>query len=260
MSQYDVALEYFNESAQIIQKVRETQLDAIRAAAKLCADSIAKRGLVHLFGNGHSRMAVEEMWPRYGSFPGFHPIVELSMTNHTQVVGANGQRQAMWIERQEGLGHLILRNFIFRNYDTMLIFSTSGSNGVVVDVALGAKERDLKVVAVVALEYAQMLQSGHSSGKRLIDIADIVINNCAVPGDAMVEVPGVDVPVGPGSTIGNTVVVNAIKCLVAGDLAARGQPPLVLAGAWKMGEEASKKRFDAAYDDHRERVKILYGG
>ena len=260
MNHTDVALEYIGKSAQIIQRVRETQLDAIHEAAKLCADSIAKRGLVHLFGNGHSRMAVEEMWPRYGSFPGFHPIVELSMTNHTQVVGANGQRQAMWIERQEGLGEIILRNFIFRDYDTMMIFSTSGSNGVVVDVALGAKERGLKVVSVVALEYAQELRSGHSSGKRLIDIADVVIDNCAVPGDAMVEVPGVDVPVGPGSTIGNTVIVNAVKCLVAEALAAKGQPPLVLAGAWKMGEEESAKRFDEAYDDHRDRVKVVYGG
>ena len=260
MSQTDVALEYIDKSAQIIQRVRDTQLDAIHAAAKLCADSIARRGLVHLFGNGHSRMAVEEMWPRYGSFPGFHPIVELSTTNHTQVVGANGQRQAMWIERQEGLGHVILRNFVFRDFDTMMIFSTSGSNGVVVDVALGAKARGLKVVSVVALEYAQALHSGHSSGKRLIDIADVVIDNCAVPGDAMVEVPGVDVPVGPGSTIGNTVVVNAVKCLVAEALAAKGQPPLVLAGAWKMGEEESAKRFDDAYDDHRDRVKVVYGG
>ncbi len=256
----DVALDYLEQSAQIITRVRETQLPAINEAAQVCAESIARRGLVHLFGNGHSRMAVEEIWPRYGSFPGFHPIVELSMTNHTQVVGANGQRQAMWIERQEGLGQVILRNFVFRDYDTMMIFSTSGNNGVVVDVALGAKERGLKIISVVALEYARMLKSGHSSGKRLIDLSDIVIDNCAVPGDAMVDVPGVDVPVGPGSTIGNTVVVNAMKCLIAEELARRGQPPLVLAGAWKMGAEASAKRFDEAYDDHRDRVKIVYGG
>ena len=259
MSQPDVAVEYLEKAAQIVQNVRDTQLGAIRKAAELCAESIAKGGLVHLFGNGHSRIAVEEMWPRYGSFPGFHPIVELSMTNHTQVVGANGQRQAMWIERQEGLGHVILRNFVFRDYDTMLIFSTSGNNGVVVDVALGAKERGLKVVSVVALEYAQALKSDHSSGQRLIDVSDIVIDNCAVPGDAMVEVPGVDVPVGPGSTLGNAAVVNAMKCLIAQDLAARGQAPLVLAGSWKMGKEESAKRFDDAYDEHRKRVRVVYG-
>jgi uncharacterized phosphosugar-binding protein len=256
----DVVREYLDKSIEMINKVRKTQTERIKEAALLCADTIAKRGLVHLFGNGHSRMAVEEMWPRYGSFPGFHPIVELSMTNHTQVVGANGQRQAMWIERQEGLGEVILRNFVFRDYDVMMIFSTSGNNGVVVDVALGSKARGMKVIAVIAEEYARMLQPGHSSGKRLVDIADLIIDNCAIPGDAMVEVPGVDVPIGPGSSIGNTVVVNAMKCLIAEELAKRGQMPLALAGAWRMGGEASAKRFEEAYDDHRDRVKIVYGG
>jgi uncharacterized phosphosugar-binding protein len=256
----DVALDYLEKSVSMIHKVRDTQMDVIRQASMLCAETISKRGLVHLFGNGHSRMAVEETFPRYGSFPGFHPIVELSMTHHTQVVGANGQRQAMWIERQEGLGEIILSNFVFRDYDVMMIFSTSGNNGVVVDVAWGAKKRGMKIIALVALEYATMLSSGHSSGKRLIDLADIVIDNCAAPGDAMVDIPGVDVPVGPGSTIGNTVVVNAMKCLIAEELAKRGQAPLVLAGAWKMGKEASAKRFEETYDDYRERVKIVYGG
>jgi len=76
----------------------------------------------------------------------------------------------------------------------------------------------------------------------------------------MVEIEGLDVPIGPGSTIGNTAVVNAIKCLVAAELTRRGQPPLALAGAWKMGKEASARRFEEAYDDHRERVKVVYGG
>jgi uncharacterized phosphosugar-binding protein len=258
--QKDVVHEYFEKSIELINRVRDTQTEKIKQAAHWCAETIAKKGLVHLFGTGHSRMAIEEIWPRYGSFPGFHPIVELSMTNHTQVVGSNGQRQAMWIERQEGLGEIILRNFVFRDYDVMMIFSTSGNNGVVVDVALGSKARGMKVIAVIAEEYARMLQPGHSSGKRLVDIADLVIDNCAVPGDAMVDVPGVDVPIGPGSSIGNTVVVNSMKCLIAEELAKRGQMPLALAGAWKMGKEASSKRFEEAYDDHRERVKIVYGG
>ncbi|WP_337868784.1 SIS domain-containing protein [Meiothermus sp.] len=254
------AHDYLDGCEAILERVRRTQIERIATAAQWCAEAIHKRGLVHLFGNGHSRMAVEEMWPRYGSFPGFHPMVELSMTNHTQVVGSNGQRQAMWIERQEGLGEVILRNFIFRDYDVMMVFSTSGNNGVVVDVALGAKRRGLKVVAVVAEEYAKLLPPGHSSGKRLLEIADLVIDNCAIPGDAMVAIEGLDVPVGPGSTIGNTAVVNAIKCPVAARLTEWGEPPLVLAGAWKMGPEASAKRFEDAYDDHRDRVKVVYGG
>jgi uncharacterized phosphosugar-binding protein len=255
-----LALEYLDGCEAILRRVRETQMDKIVTASQWCAQAIASRHLVHLFGNGHSRMAVEEFWPRYGSYPGYHPIVELSMTNHHQVTGANGQRQAMWIERQEGLGQIIMRNFIFHPEDVMICFSTSGNNGVVVDVALEAKRLGMKLIVVIAEEYARMLPAGHSSGQRLHDLADLVLDNCAVPGDAMVDVPGVDVPVGPGSTIGNTAIVNSIKVLVAQELAARGQPPLVLAGAWKMGKEASARRFDDAYDDHRDRVKVVYGG
>ena len=77
----------------------------------MCADAIGAGGLVHVFGTGHSRIPVEELFPRYGSYPGFNPIVELSMTFHTQVVGSNGQRQAMFIERVEGLAEAILANF-----------------------------------------------------------------------------------------------------------------------------------------------------
>lgn len=253
------ALAYLDAAEALLRRVRDTQLEAIETAADWCAESILRRGLVHLFGTGHSRMAVEEVFPRYGSFPGFHPMVELSMTNHTQVVGSNGQRQAMWIERQEGLGEIILSNFILRDYDVMVVFSTSGANGVVVDIALGAKKRGMKVIAVIAAQYAALLKSGHSSGKKLADIADLVIDNCAVPGDSMVEIEGVDVPVGPGSTIGNTAVVNAIKCLVAEKLAAAGQPPLVLASSYTMGAEASRQRFEDSYNDYRDRVKVLYG-
>lgn len=260
MSKQDVALSYLEKAAAILQRVRDTQLDTLREAAALCSEAILRGGLVHLFGSGHSRMAVEEIFPRYGSYPGFHPIVELSLTNHTQVVGANGQRQAMWIERQEGFAESILNNFVFRDYDVMMIFSTSGNKGVVIDMALGAKKRGIRVVAVLAVEYASVLESEHSSGKKLNDIADLVINNCALPGDSMVAVPGVDVKVGPGSTIGNTAVVNCLKVLVAEQLAMGGQMPLVLASPYEMGGEASRRRFEEVYDDYRRRVKVVYGG
>src|SRR6185503_17251098 len=100
----------------------------IDRVADLCADAIAGDGLVHLFGTGHSRIPVEEMFPRYGSYPGFNPMVELSMTFHTQVVGSNGQRQAMFIERTPGLAEVILSNFAFGPLDVMMIFSAGGSS------------------------------------------------------------------------------------------------------------------------------------
>ncbi|MCB0072937.1 MAG: SIS domain-containing protein, partial [Caldilineaceae bacterium] len=92
------AVAYLDAAGSIIERIQATQLDALDAAAAICADSILKDGLVHLFATGHSRMFVEEMYPRHGSFPGFHPMVELSLTYHTNVVGTNGQRQAMFLE------------------------------------------------------------------------------------------------------------------------------------------------------------------
>src|SRR5215218_8231389 len=111
------------EAIGLLERLAEREAEPISQAAAWCADAIAAGGLVHLFGTGHSRIALEEMFPRYGSSPGFHPIAELSMTFHTQIVGANGQRQAMFIERVEGLAETILGNFQLGPPDAMIVFS-----------------------------------------------------------------------------------------------------------------------------------------
>ena len=148
------ALAYLDAVQGILDRIRTTQLPNIEAAADICTQSIAGDGLVHLFGTGHSRMFVEEMFPRHGSFPGFHSMVELSLTFHNQVVGSNGQRQAMFLEKVEGLGKTIMRNFVMGPPDSMIIYSNSGVNEVVVEVALEAKARNLpmeEIDGVVAL-------------------------------------------------------------------------------------------------------------
>ena len=253
------ALRYLDAAQNILTQIRETQMPSIEAAAHICADSIAAGGLVHLFGTGHSRIPVEEIFPRHGSFPGFHPIVELSLTNHTQVVGANGQRQAMYLEKLEGFGEVILRNFVFRRHDSMIVFSNGGVNGVVIDVALGARHRGLPVIAVLSLAHSLASPARHSSGLRLADIADVVIDNCSPVGDAMVTVDDLATPVGPGSSIGYVAVVNMLKCLVAEELVRHGQPPLVLTSAALIGSEASAELFDRTYDDYRARLAQVYG-
>src|ERR687898_3044147 len=116
-----VAGQWTRSAIDILERLATTQRDALAEASALCADAIAGDGLVHLFGTGHSRMAVEEMFPRYGSFPGFHPIVELSLTFHNPVVGANGQRQAMFLENVPGLAARILRNFALASEDTAIV-------------------------------------------------------------------------------------------------------------------------------------------
>src|SRR3954449_13195944 len=129
----------------------EAQDAAIGEASRLCAGAIGGGGLVHLFGTGHSRIPVEEMFPRYGSYPGFNPIVELSMTFHTEVVGANGQRQAMFIERVEGLAETILANFDLPSDDVMMVFSAGGTTAVPIEMAMGARRRGLRVIAVTSV-------------------------------------------------------------------------------------------------------------
>ena len=117
------------EAVALLERLGATQADGIETASQWCAEAIGADGLVHLFGTGHSRIPVEEMFPRYGSYPGFNPIVELSMTFHTQVVGANGQRQAMFIERMPGLAEVILSNFAFGPHDVMMVFSAERPDG-----------------------------------------------------------------------------------------------------------------------------------
>ncbi len=250
---------YLTEARAILERIEATQLDAIERAADLCAQTIAGDGLVHLFGTGHSRIFVEEMFPRHGSFPGFHPIVELSLTYHNLVVGSNGQRQAMFLEHVEGFGQVILRNFVFSPPDCFLLFSNSGINEVVVDVALEAKRLGMPVIAVVSVDHCTASPANHSSGKKLIDIADVVIDNCTPGGDALVRIPNLEDPVGPGSTIGAAAVTNALKCRIAEKLTELGKPPIVLTSSYFIGSEASKQRFDECYDDYRARIQKVYG-
>ncbi len=252
-------LEYLSEAKSILERIQNTQMDAIERAADLFAHTIARHGLVHMFGTGHSRIFVEEMFPRHGSFPGFHPIVELSLTYHNLVVGSNGQRQAMFLEHVEGFGQVILRNFVFSPPDCFLIFSNSGVNQVVVDVALMAKEMQLPIVVVVSMEHCQGMPALHSTGLKLIDVADIVIDNCTPGGDALVSISGLEDKVGPGSTIGAAAVTNAIKCLVAEKLTEMGKPPIVLTSNYFLGDEEAKRRFDECYDDYRVRIQKVYG-
>ncbi len=247
-------MSYIDQAQALLERISTTQSDAIEQASQWCAEAIAADGLVHLFGTGHSRIPVEEMFPRYGSFPGFNPIVELSMTFHTQVVGANGQRQAMYIERQPGLAEVILSNFRFGARDVMMVFSASGLTAVPVEMARGARRRGLRVICVTSVAQSMSAQPDPAAGARLLDEADLVIDLCTPEADALVFVNGLDTPVGPGSTIAAVAIVNAIKVRVAELLVEEGQMPPVLTRASIVGDERSRALFDRAYQEHARRI------
>ena len=237
---------------ELLERIEATQREALDEASRICAEAIAADGLVHAFGTGHSRIPVEELFPRYGSYPGFNPIVELSMTFHTQVVGANGQRQAMFIERVEGLAAQILANFDLGPPDALLVFSAGGATAVPIEMAIGARERGLAVVAVTSV--AESRAQG-SSERRLVDHADVVVDLCTPPGDALVELDGVDTPVAPGSTLAAVAIANEIKARTADALLGRGALPPVLTSATLVGAERSAQLFDEAYAEHARRAR-----
>jgi uncharacterized phosphosugar-binding protein len=254
----DVLSQYLAAVRAAIDAIEVGQVPAIRAAADRFASAILKGRLVHIFGTGHSRMAVEEMFPRYGSFPGFHPIVELSMTYHNPVVGANGQRQAMFLENVQGFGPVLWRNFATAPDDALLAISTSGCNAVTIDVALEAARLGMSVVALTSLSHATVSTSRHESGKKLHEVADLVIDQSAPAGDSAVWVEGLETPVAPLSSVTGCAIINMVKAEVARLLTEAGRAPKVLTAACHLGEDRSRELFEETYDDYRRRVGVLY--
>jgi uncharacterized phosphosugar-binding protein len=249
--------DYLQKCRGLVEAV-ERQMPAIRQAADWFSQTILAGRMVHCFGSGHSRIMVEEMWPRYGSFPGFNPMVELSLTFHNPVVGANGQRQAMFLENASGLAERILRNYDLSQQDSALVISSSGCNRVPIEMAEGFQKIGMKVVVLISKRHSEASETNDPRGKRLQDFADIVLDTGAPVGDAMVKVEGLETPVSPGSTVGGCMIVNAIKAEVALRLTQAGQPPKVLSGSAIVGKQRAVDLFEAAYDEHARRLAKLY--
>jgi uncharacterized phosphosugar-binding protein len=251
---------YLSTAAEIIQKISATQLEAIEQAAQICARTIVADGLVFCWGGGHSRMSVEEMFPRIGSFPGFHPMVELALTFYTQFVGADGMPQSFFLERQERYVDAILANYEFGPHDSMICFSSTGINGLVIEMARQAKARGLPVIAVTSLAHAAATASRHSSGQKLAQVADVVIDNCTPAGDAVIDLPGLRYQVGPTSTIGATAVVNALKVRTAELMLAQGVEPVVLTSPhFADRPEEAEAQLQRVYREFRRRKRLIFG-
>ena len=248
---------YLQRSRELADAV-EAQTPQIQTAADWFAQTILAGRMVHVFGSGHSRIMVEEMWPRYGSFPGFNPIVELSLSFHNLVVGSNGQRQAMFLENVSGLAERILRNFDLSTADSALVISSSGCNVVPIEIAEQFQKRGVRVVSIVSRRHLETSASKRADGKKLTDFSDLVLDTGAPVGDAMVKLDGLDTPVAPGSTIGGCLLVNSIKAEVAQRLTQAGQPPKVLSGANVVGATRAVELFESAYDEHGRRLAKLY--
>lgn len=211
---------FTRELIGLLKKLDEAQDSNLNAAAEAMAETLAERGLVHLFGSGHSVIPTLEAFPRYGSFAGLHPLNDPRLMWHN-VLGPGGVRELLWLERTEGYIDKFLDHEPLNKGDVLVVYSHSGLNAAGIEAAAYAKDRGMTVVAVTATSNAGR-PSPHSTGKRLSDLADVVIDTGVPVEDAVVHVDGWDRPVGGSSTVVAAVVSHELICRSAAILAARG--------------------------------------
>jgi len=254
----NAAVSYFDATIELLNRLKSSELGTIQQAAQLCADRISKGGLIFLFGCGHSRMMCEEMTPRQGCFVGFVALVEQSLSNHSAIVGTNGLRPPLYLEKYEGYAEQILNGFRFGPHDAFIVVSTSGIRPVPVEMARGARERGLPVIAIVSRAHCEQSTPAHSSGKKLTDFADIIIDNGCPPGDCVVELEGLDWRTGPASTLTGAMIINMLRCETARLLLEKGHKPVLLPSHQFVGNQSAEKQLEDFYEAYRKSLLHLY--
>lgn len=246
---------YLEQVQELLERLRTTQAEALGRAAEACAASIGGGNLVHLFGTGHGSFPALEAFPRSGSLVGFHPIVELPLSLLHHVHGDMGVPQYRFLHRQEGYGRAILESHRLDPADTLVLFSHSGINAVVLDMALMAGELGLTVVGVTSVSHTLAVAPRHSSGKRLCEVADVVIDTGAPLGDASVRLEGLAEPVAAVSSPLAMAVVNALVAETARRLIGRGTLPHVEVNLNLPRETSARAHNDAGYRQLWERLR-----
>jgi uncharacterized phosphosugar-binding protein len=249
-----LAKQWLANARQTMNQIEETQMDAIRAAATIMADSIEAERWVHTFGCGHATLPIEEMYPRIGGFVGFHPMIELPLSFFTHIVGEMGVHQFVFLERVEGYGQQIMKGYNFDPRDTMWLFSHSGINNVNIDVALKAKELGMKLIVSGSAAAFRETRTRHSSGRNLFELADVVIDSCVPAVDASVDLKNHQDRIGPISTMGLVTVVWMTITTVAEILADRGVKLYIHPSHNIPGDTTAGERLTEALAMYKKRI------
>jgi uncharacterized phosphosugar-binding protein len=253
---------FISEFRKILDQIEKTQMAVIGQVASWAADAISADRFAVLFGSGHSFIATMDVFPRIGGYPGWLPIHELSTSYMASVLGNQGLRQALFIEKIEGFGRVVLSNYRLDPRDVMIVISNSGVNAMGIDVALSAKEQGLKTVAITSLAHSKASESRHSSHKRLFEICDLVIDTCVPQGDALIDIQGFPHKVASASSISASIITQSLSAETARLLSARGITlPVYPSHNAKMSPqetEAVAKRAEAALAEHSRRIAGLY--
>jgi uncharacterized phosphosugar-binding protein len=235
----------------VLHEVRETQREAFAAAADQIAGTLQGGGLVHLFGSGHSVIPVMDAFPRYGGFVGFNPLMDPRLMWFS-VLGPGGVRELLWLERTEGYIERFLSHEPISPGDTLIVFSHGGRNAAPVEAAMYARDHGATVIAVTSKQNLSR-PAEHSSGSRLAEVAEFVIDTCVPVQDALVDVEGWPAPVAGASTIVACAVVGELVTLVAQRLAAKGVTLPTFVSPTVPG--ASVQSNDHVFAAHQERLR-----
>jgi uncharacterized phosphosugar-binding protein len=249
---------YYEKIEAILGAIHHKEREKLEQTGELLATAIAAGNRVYLFGSGHSVIPVMDVFPRYGSFVGFFPLYDPRLMWHN-VVGPGGARELLWLERREGYIRNFLQSFSFVHGDAMIVFSHGGLNAAGIETALYAKERGLTVITVCSLANAGAAQATHSSGKKLPDTADIAIDNCVPPEDALVDI-GRPEKVAAASSMAAVFIAMALVAETGARLAAKGFRPdtFVSPNVPGIGRDHNFRVFDTYTDRLYERSPVSH--
>lgn len=249
-----LAKSWLQQARLIMDKIEDTQLDNIRTAASMMADSIEAGRWVHTFGCGHATLPIEEMYPRIGGFVGFHPMIELPLSFFTNIVGGMSVHNFVFLERVEGYGVEIMKGYNFDPRDCMWLFSHTGINAVNIDIALESKKRGMKVIVFGSAREAEGKPTRHSSGKNIFQLADLVVDTCVPIQDACVPLKNHVDKVGPVSTLAFVTAVWMTVTTVAELLEQRGVKLFIHPSHNVPGDTTAKERLNQALEEYKARI------
>jgi uncharacterized phosphosugar-binding protein len=240
---------YLDKLQAVLERIKREQLHAIEAAGRLIADSLVANGVIHTFGTGHSHLIADEAFFRAGGIAAINPILD------ERLIFLQGALESTRAERVAGFARSLLEREKLGPSDVAIIISNSGRNIVPVEMTLEMKARDIKVIAITSVEQSRSSVPLHSSGKRLFELADVTIDNCVPPGDALLSLPGLVSRIGPSSTVAGAAIINSIMIEAVAETLRRGAHVPVLPSANIDG--VTEERLKELLSRYRGRIRYL---